>query len=201
MKKLLLIAVLIVACCGVQAQKYACVNTDYVTTNVPDYVNAQKRVLKFAQDWQAELDVKFQELENLRQSFQQEAYLIPENLRQRRQAEIQTKEQEVRDLQRQRFGAGGDLDRKREELLKPIQDRIYNAIERIAQDKNYAFVFDKSASSTVIFANAKYDISDQVLELLGVKVGDAAAAAAKENAQSGKNNIKGPKENNEMNRK
>lgn len=185
----------------VQAQKYACVNTEYVTTNVPDYVNAQKRVLKFAEEWQEEIDTKFQELENLKQSFEKEAYLIPENLKQRRQQEIKAKEQEIKALQRQHFGAGGDLDRKREEFLKPIQDRIYSAIERIANDKNYAFVFDKSASSTIIFVNAKYDISDQVLELLGVKIGDAAAAAAKENAQSGKNNIKGPKENTEMNRK
>ena len=183
------------------AQKYACVNTEYVTTNVPDYVNAQKRILKFAEEWQKELDAKYVELENLRKSYQQEAYLLPENLRQRRQEELKAKEQEVRDLQRQRFGAGGDLDRKREDLLKPVQDRIYNAIERIASEKSYAFVFDKSASSTIIFANAKYDISDQVLEILGCKPGDAAAAAAKENAQSGKNSIKGPKDNDEINRK
>lgn len=195
----ILLVATVVAPAFAAAQKYACVNTEYVTTNVPDYVNAQKRVLKFAEEWQQELDEKFAELDNLRKSYQQEAYLLPDNLRQRRQEELKTKEQEVRALQRQRFGTGGDLDRKREEFLKPVQDRIYSAIERIANEKNYAFVFDKSASSTLIFANEKYDISDQVLELLGCKPGDAAAAAAKENAQSGKNNIKGPTDNKEMN--
>ena len=108
----------------------------------------------------------------MRQQYQQEAYLLPDNLKQRRQDEIHNKETELRSLQRQRFGAGGDLEQKRAELMKPVQDRVYNAIERVAREKNYAFVFDKASSSTVLYVGEKYDISNQVLEMLGVKPTD-----------------------------
>ena len=162
------------------AQKYACVNTDYVLRSIPDYSSAQKRLDKYVADWQKELSDKAAELDDMRADFEQESYLLPENLKKRRQEEIRAKEQEIRDLQRQRFGAGGDLDRKRAELMKPIQDRVYNTIERVAQEKNYAFVFDKSASATLLYANKKYDISDEVLELLGYKPGAATEQQQKD---------------------
>jgi outer membrane protein len=151
------------------AQKYACVNTDYVLRCIPDYGNAQKRLDKYVADWQKEIADKTAELEAMRAEYEQENYLLPENLKKRRQADIKAKEQEVRDLQQQHFAAGGDLDKKRAELLKPIQDRVYDVIERVAQEKNYAFVFDKAGSSAVLFASKKYDISDDVLEMLGYK--------------------------------
>ena len=152
-------------------QKFACVNTDYVLRSVPDYANAQKRLDKYVADWQNELAEKQTEIEALRAGYEQESYLLPDNLKKRRQEEIKSKEQELRALQQQRFGAGGDLDRKRAELLKPVQDRVYAAIERIAQEKNFAFVFDKAGSPAVLFANKKFDISDDVLESLGYKPG------------------------------
>jgi outer membrane protein len=160
-----------------QAQKYACVNTDYVLRSVPDYANAQKRLDKYVEDWQKELVDKQAEVDALRAEFEQESYLLPDNLKKRRQEELKTKEQEIRALQQQRFGAGGDLDKKRAELLKPVQDRVYATIERLAQEKNYAFVFDKAGSSAVLFANKKYDISDEVLEMLGYKSGASAEPA------------------------
>ena len=153
------------------AQKYACVNTDYVLRSVPEYANAQKRLDKYVEDWQKELMEKQAEVDALRTEFEQESYLLPDNLKKRRQEELKAKEQEVRTLQQQRFGPGGDLDKKRAELLKPIQDRVYATIERVAQEKNYAFVFDKAGNSAVLFASKKYDISDEVLELLGYKPG------------------------------
>ena len=152
-------------------QKFACVNTDYVLRNVPDYANAQKRLDKYVEDWTKELSEKQSEIETLRAEYEQESYLLPDNLKKRRQDEIKSKEQELRDLQQQRFGPGGDLDKKRAELLKPVQDRVYAAIERIAQEKNYGFVFDKAGSPAVLFANKKFDISDDVLESLGYKPG------------------------------
>lgn len=157
------------------AQKYACVNTDYIMHNMPDYVQAVSKLNKFSAEWQQELESKQQEVDNLRQNYQQEAYLLPDNLKQRRQDEIRTKETELRTLQQQRFGAGGDLDQKRAELLKPVQDRVYGAIERVAREKNYAFVFDRAHSGTVLYAGDRYDISNQVLEMLGVKPGTAQA--------------------------
>lgn len=142
---------------------------------MPDYQNAMNKLNKFIGEWQSELENKQQEVDELRQQYQQEAYLLPDNLKQRRQDEIRTKETELRALQQQRFGAGGDLDKKRAELLRPVQERIYTAIERVAHEKNYAFVFDKSTGTTVIYVAEKYDISNQVLEIMGVKPGAAKA--------------------------
>ena len=160
------------------AQKYAVINTDYVLKSLPDYASAQKRLDRYVADWQKELSDKAAELETMRADYEQESYLLPENLKKRRQDEIRAKEQEIRDLQQQHFGAGGDLERHRAELLKPVQDRVFSAIERIANEKNYTFVFDKAGSPTVLYANKKYDISDDVLEQLGVKPNPAAAAAS-----------------------
>lgn len=153
------------------AQKYACVNTDYVLKSIPDYTNAQKRLDKYVADWQKELQDKQDELDALRADFEQESFLLPDNLKNRRREELKEKEQEIKALQQQRFGAGGDLDKKCAELLKPVQDRVYSTIERVAHEKNYAFVFDKAGSATLLFVNKKYDISDEVLELLGYKPG------------------------------
>ena len=157
------------------AQKYACVNTDYILKSIPDYTSAQKRLDKYVADWQKELEDKQGELDAMRAEYEQESYLLPENLKRRRKEDIKEKEQEVKALQRQRFGPEGDLDKKRAELLKPVQDRVYATIERVAHEKNYAFVFDKAGSPTLLFSNKKYDISDEVLELLGYKPGSAAA--------------------------
>ena len=158
---------------SVWAQKYACVNTDYILKSIPEYASAQKRLDKYVADWQKELQDKQDELDAMRAEYEQENYLLPDNLKRRRQEELKEKEQELKALQRQRFGADGDLDKKRAELLKPVQDRVYATIERIAHEKNYAFVFDKAASATLLFSNKKYDISDEVLELLGYKPGAA----------------------------
>jgi len=169
------LALLFILLCGMtyatQAQKYACVNTEYILKSMPDYTQAQQRIDKYVEQWQREIEGKMQELETLRLSFQQEAYLLPDNLKSRRQQEIKTRDQEVRDLQRKYFAPDGELDKKRAEMLRPIQDRIYSAIERIAKEKGYAFVFDKAGSSTVLYVSDKYDITSQVLESLGVKGG------------------------------
>ncbi len=174
MKKILLVLPLLTLFClpmEGRAQKYACVNSEYILHNIPDYVTAMNKLAKFTEEWQGELEAKQQEVDELREQYQQEAYLLPDNLKQRRQDEIRTKDAELRALQRQRFGAGGDLDKKRAELMRPVQERLYNAIERVAREKNYAFVFDKASGTTVLYVSEKYDISKQVLEMLGVKVG------------------------------
>ncbi len=171
-----------------EAQKYACVNTDYILKSIPDYANAQKRIDKYVSDWSNELQRKVSELEDLRTEYEQESYLLPDNLKKRRQEEIQEKETEIKTLQQKRFGPEGDLDKKRAELLKPVQDRVFAAIEKIAHEKNYAFVFDKSASPTLLFASKKYDISDDVLNALGYKPGANAAPQAA--GKDGKDNKK-----------
>ena len=174
MRRLILIATLLMLALPVRAQKYACVNTEYIMKNVPEYNQALNKVNKYVEEWRKEIEAKQAEVDELRQQYQQESYLLPENLKQRRQDEIRTKDAELRSLQQQRFAPGGDLDQRKMELLKPVQDRVYNAIERVAREKNYAFVFDKAASPTLLFSNKKYDISDEVLELLGYKPGASA---------------------------
>jgi outer membrane protein len=170
----------------VQAQKYACVNTDYILRSVPEYNQALNKINKYVSEWKSELEAKQQEVDELREQYQQEAYLLPDNLKQRRQDEIRTKETDLRRLQQQRFSAGGDLDQKRAELMKPVQDRVYNAIERVAREKNYAFVFDKACAATVLYVADKYDISNQVLEMLGVKPGAAPEGGINPNAGEGR---------------
>lgn len=197
MKKTALITtLLLLLALPAAAQKYACVNTDYVLRSIPDYSNAQKRLDRYVADWQKEITDKMGELDAMRAEYEQENYLLPDNLKKRRQEEIKAKEQEVRELQQQRFGPGGDLDQKRAELLKPVQDRVYDIIERVAQEKNLAFVFDKAGNSSVLFANKKYDISDDVLEMLGYKPQARQKDGADGTSASGKNGADKPKPSN-----
>lgn len=178
------------------AQKYASVNTEYVFANIPDYAQAEAQVGRFASEWQTELEAKFAEIDRLYKTYQQEAYLLPDNLKRKREEDLVAKEREVKELQRQRFGAGGDLDKKRAELMRPIQERVYSAIERIANEKGFAFVFDRSGSNTVLFASAKYDISDQVLELLGFSPkpagGDSPSGTGDNNSKSSRKGVGNP---------
>lgn len=150
------------------SQKYACFDSEFVLSNIPDYKQAQQRLDQYAVDWQKELEAKQQELESMRNAYQQEAYLLPENLKRRRLEDLKTKEEDVKNLQRERFGVGGDLDKKRAELIKPVQDRVFNALQRLATEKGYAFIFDKAGNSALAYVNPKYDVSTQVLEMLGV---------------------------------
>lgn len=204
MRKLATILLFIVFAFPIQAQKYACVNTAYIMGSVPEYNQALNKVNKYAEEWRKELEAKQAELDELREQYQQESYLLPENLKQRRQDEMRTKEAELRSLQQQRFAPGGDLDQKRAELMKPVQDRVYNAIERVAREKNYAFVFDKAGSATLLYVSEKYDISNQVLELLGVKPGanpDAGGINPNATQQNPKNQQHRQQDNNSMDKK
>ena len=175
------------------AQKYACVNTEYILANIPDYTRAQTQLNKQAENLQKEVEAKFQEIDRLYKTYHQEAYLLPDNLKHKREEEIVAKEREAKELQTRYFGPGGDLDRKRAELMKPIQDRVYNAIERIANEKNYAFILDKSGSATLLYVSAKYDVSDLVLDMLGYKAGsNKSDDDASQADQSKKKDISNP---------
>lgn len=186
MKKIVLSVLLILALApAMQAQKYACVNTEVILHSLPEYNQAMNKINKYIEEWQKELVAKQQEIDELREQFQQEAYLLPENLKQRRQDEIHNKETELRSLQQQRFATGGDLDQKRAELMKPVQDRMYNAIERVAREKSYAFVFDKAGSNTILYVGEKYDISSQVMEMLGVKPGSSSEPSSNGSSPAG----------------
>ncbi len=166
-KTILALALCIMAAFAANAQKYACVNTEYILSNIPDYEQAQQTLDKFSVDWQKEIEAKFQEIDKLYKSYQSEAYLLPEDLKNKRQDEIIEKEKEVKELQKKRFGSEGDLEKKREDLMKPIQDKVYSAIEKYATAKGYSIIFDKSSDSSIIYANAKADVSDDILKQMG----------------------------------
>jgi outer membrane protein len=148
-------------------QKYAYVDSDYILNNIPEYTDAQDYLDDLALEWQKEIEDKFAEIDKLYKEYQAESILLPEEIKTQKENEIIQKEKEAKQLQKQRFGKDGDLFKKRIELVQPIQEKVYNAIEEIANTRNYAFVFDKAGGSTVLFANAKYDLSDDVLDEIG----------------------------------
>jgi outer membrane protein len=168
MKKIILITAIICTFgFGVSAQKSAYVNTDYILGNIPEYSDAQTQLDELSIQWQKEIEVKFAEIDKMYKNFQNEAVLLPEDMKKKREDDIIKKEKEAKDLQKKRFGSDGDLFKKRQELVKPIQEKIYNAIEEISNSENYAIIFDKANNATLIFTNPKYDISEQVLDKLG----------------------------------
>ncbi len=151
------------------AQRYAIVDTRYILDKVPDYKEAQTALDKVSSQWQQEIDQKQAELDRMYRNFEAEQLMLSDELRKKREDELFMREKEVRDLQRQRFGFEGDLFKKRQELIKPVQDKVYTAIQKIAATRQYDFILDKSEGITVIFADPKLDRSEDVLKELGVK--------------------------------
>jgi outer membrane protein len=151
------------------AQKIAIVDTKYILDKIPDYKDAQKKLDQFSEQWQREIDLKNSEVEKMYRDYEAEEVMLSEELKKKRQDQLFNKEKELRDLQKQRFGFEGDLFKKRQELVKPIQDKVYNAIQKVAQQRGYEVILDKSEGITVIFADPKLDRSDDILREMGVK--------------------------------
>ena len=172
MKKIIItLFIVIIAATVIYAQKYAYVDTEYILENIPEYKDAQDQIDELAEDYQKEIEEKFAEINRMYKTYQAEAVLMPEDIKKKKEEAIIAKENEVRELQSQRFGKDGDLFLKREELVKPIQEKIFNSIEEIATEKNYAFVFDKAGSLTILYVKPKFDISDDVLDDVGAELG------------------------------
>lgn len=151
------------------SQKYAIIDTRYILDKMPDYKLAQQRLDSIAAGWQKDIDAKQTELDNMYKAYDAEQVMLSDDLKKKREDQLFNKEKELRDLQRKRFGFEGDLFKKRQELVKPIQDKVYNAVQRIAVSRGYDFVLDKSEGITIIFADPKLDKSEDVLRELGVK--------------------------------
>lgn len=171
MKKYLLLPLfLLVVSVTASAQRYAIIDTKYILGKIPEYKEANTKLEEMADAWQKEIDLMQGELDKMyRQLDGERAMLTPELLK-KREDEIFNKEKAVRDLQRRRFGFEGDYFRKKQELVKPIQDKVYNAVQKLATERMYDFILDKSEGITVIFADPKLDKSDDVLKILGVKL-------------------------------
>ena len=169
MKKLFLLASCYFVLTTAQAQRYAVIDSKYILEKVPQYKESQERLDQFSIQWQQEIDQKQTAVDKMLKDFDAEAIMLSDELKKKREDEIFNKEKELRDLQKKRFGFEGDLFKKRQELIKPIQDRVYNAVQKLAVDKQYDFILDKSEGITVIFADPKLDKSEEVLRILGVK--------------------------------
>jgi len=170
MKKVLILAscLLFIATAG-NAQRYAIIDSKYILEKLTDYKDAQKKLDQFSEQWQQEIDQKQVLVDKMIKEYDAEQVMLSDELKKKREDELYNKEKELRDLQKKRFGFEGDLFKKRQELIKPIQDKVYNAVQKLAVDRQYDFILDKSEGITVIFADPKLDRSEDVLRNLGVK--------------------------------
>lgn len=170
MKKVFFLLLILLGCIGIaEAQRYAIVDSKYILDKMQEYKDAQKKLDQFSEQWQKEIDQKQATLDRMYKEYEAEQVMLSEELKKKREDQLFNLEKELRDLQRKRFGFEGDLFKKRQELIKPVQDKVYNAIQKIAVQRAYDFILDKSEGITVIFADPKLDKSEDVLKELGVK--------------------------------
>jgi|TARA_Y100000991_G_scaffold97889_1_gene73847 outer membrane protein len=148
------------------AQKFAFVDSEYILDQMESYQKAQKQIDDLSEKWQKEIKAKNELLEQKKNDLKKNEILLPEETKREREQEIQDLSLEIRAFQSKKFGVGGDLFKKRKELIQPIQRKIYKAIESLAEDNNYSFVLDKSKHSNILFADPKYDKSDDIIRKL-----------------------------------
>ena len=171
MKKLLFVALMVLGTAvGVSAQqRYAVIDTKYILERIPAYKEADAKLKLIGEQWQKEIDDLQVQLDKMYKNYESEQFMLTEALKKKREDELFEKEKQVRDLQKKRFGYEGDLFKERQRLIKPVQDKVYDAIQKIATSRSYDFVLDKSEGITIIFADPKLDKSDDVLKELGIK--------------------------------
>lgn len=169
MKKIMIALVLFLAAQAGFAQKFALIDADYILRNIPAYNAAQDKLDKMSENWQKEIEGKMTEIEKAVKDFQADQVLYSDEMKKKKQEELMTKQNEVRELQKKYFGRDGELAKKRDELIKPIQDDVYNAVKELSVEGGYAIVFDTSVGESIMFSDPKYDKSDVILEKLGYK--------------------------------
>lgn len=152
---------------GAMAQKFAYVDTEYILNQIPEYKQAQEQLANISKEWQAEVEAAQKEVDNMLQAFELERILLTDDLQKERLEAIAAQEEQVRKLQQGYFGGDGELFKKRRELIKPVQDRVFNAINDMADRGGYSMIFDSSKGGSVLFADPKIDKSDLVLRELG----------------------------------
>ena len=168
MKKILLILILsFIAITLTQAQKFAYVDTDYILNKIPEFQQAQDKLDAISANWQKEIENKYTEVEKMYRAYQQEEVLLTDEMKLKREEVIINKETLAKQLQQKYFGPEGDLYLKRQELIKPIQDKIYDAIQQLAATNKYQVIFDSSSDLIMLYKNNNLDKSDKVLDLMG----------------------------------
>ncbi len=172
LKQLILIFTLFIATTSAFSQKVAYVDTEYILGNIPEYKEAQDELDKLSIEWQKQLERRYAEIDKMYKNYQAEQILLTEDMKTKREDEIVKKEKEAKEYQKLKFGVNGDLFKKRQELVKPIQDKIYKAIHEVANASGIDIVFDKASALTMLYTNPKYNKSDAVLKKLGYKPGE-----------------------------
>src|SRR6478609_8457360 len=170
MKKTVLLSIAVLGLAFASyAQRYAIIDTKYILGKIPEYRDADTKLQQIGVQWQKEIDDKQAQLDKMYKNYEAEQFMLTEELKKKREDELFLREKEVRDLQKKRFGYEGDLFKERQKLVKPVQDKVYNAVQKMAVAKSYDFVLDKSEGITIIFADPKLDKSEDVLKELGLK--------------------------------
>ena len=168
MRKISVLAIaLFIGCVSAMAQKWALVDMEYILKNIPAYESAAQQLEQSSKKWEKEIAALNTEVQTLYKNYQSEMVLLSDEQKKERTQEILDKETKVKDLKRKYFGNDGELYKKRESLMKPIQEEIYNAIKDIAEAKKYMRVDDRASSPSILFANPAVDISEDVLKKLG----------------------------------
>ena len=168
MKRILLIlAVSFLAVSTIQAQKFAYVDTDYILNNIPEFNQAQDKLDEISKQWQEEIEAIYAEVDKMYRDYQTQEVLLTDEMKTKRENAIIAKEKSAKDLQRKRFGPDADLYAKRQELIKPLQDKVYDAIQQLAANSKYAVIFDSSSDLIMLYANPNLDKSDKILENMG----------------------------------
>lgn len=168
MKRLLIIcgAVLLMAM-NAKAQKFALVDMEYIMKNIPAYEMANEQLNQLSQRWQKEVEAKGKEVQTMYNNFKSDMVFLTDEQKQKREQEIVDKEKEANELKYKYFGPEGELYKKRQSLLKPIQDDVYNAVKKVSEERGYQVIFDRASSQSIIFASPKIDVSNEVLTKLG----------------------------------
>jgi len=170
MKRFISVSVLALLLTGaVYAQRFAFVDSDYILKNIPSYNAAQDQLDKLSEQYESEISAQYSEIEKMYKTYQSERVLLTDDVRTKREEDIMKMEQEVKDLQQKYFGPEGELYKKREELVKPIQDALYKAVKELAVEGNYAVIFDSASGASILYSNPRNDVSDEILKKMGYK--------------------------------
>lgn len=151
---------------GINAQKIAYVDVNKILESIDEYQAAQDELDRLANNWRQEIAQEYDKIKGLYNRYQAEQVLLSDEARKQKEEEIVAKEKEVRDMQKDRFGPEGMLFQKRQQLVRPIQDRVYKAIEEYANERDYDFIFDRSGSAGMIFSNPQYDKTEDIIKRL-----------------------------------
>jgi len=165
--KLIGFALLAIITFSSSAQKFAYVDTDYILNKIPEFVQAEEKINDFSTQWQQEIETVYAEVEQMYRDYQSEQVLLTSEMRTKREEAIINKEKSVKNLQQIYFGPEGELYKKRQELIQPIQDRIFDAVQQLAANNKYSVIFDSSSELIMLYSNPTLDKSDKVLEIMG----------------------------------